>query len=131
MRSRWPPCISIRPPFTLLPVPHRCLSRAASFRTASSSSGKSNKVVTHWTRRLPSNFQCDGLLGRLLHGRRHRGGGFSRHTFLALASTQNTSYAAHDLLLDQAQHFRGVVHMPELDLLGPGREAFFQQGLVF
>ena len=50
---------------------------------------------------------------------------------LALAPAEDASHEAHDLLLDQAQHFRGVVNVPELDLLGPGREPLLQQRQVF
>lgn len=34
---------------------------------------------------------------------------------------------AHDLLFENAQHLRSVVNVPQLDLLGPGREALLQQ----
>jgi hypothetical protein len=46
-------------------------------------------------------------------------------------NTENAGDEAHHLLLDQAQHFRGVVNVPELDLLDPGRVTLLQQGHVF
>ena len=47
--------------------------------------------------------------------------------FLALASAEDASHEAHDFPLDQAQHFRGIVNVPELDLRDPGWEALVQQ----
>jgi hypothetical protein len=41
---------------------------------------------------------------------------------LAITAAKDACHEAHDFLLDEAQHFRGVVNMPELDLFGPGRE---------
>jgi hypothetical protein len=59
------------------------------------------------------------------------GRGFGWLALLALAPAEDAGGEAHDFLLDQAQHFRVVVNVPELDLLGPAREPLLQQRQVF
>src|SRR3954470_7785470 len=112
----------MRPSLTVPPVPHRCLSRAASSRTPSSSKGRSNTVVTPLPRRPAVSLPT-------FNGIAFLAGSFTGGDTLAVASVgwlsrrwpfaENASHEAHDLLLDQVQHLLGVVNVPEFDLLSP------------
>src|SRR5207253_916223 len=71
--------------------------------------------------RLPADLHGLRLLCRLFRCGTIRDGNFWRN-FLTFASAKNAGDEAHDFLLDQTQHFRSVINVPELDLVGPGRE---------
>src|SRR6266404_5328252 len=81
-------------------------------------------------RRLSADLHRLRLLCWLLRSGTIRGGNFSR-TFLALAPAEDAGDEAHDFLFDQAQHFRRIINVPELDLLDPGRETLLQQRQMF
>jgi hypothetical protein len=79
-------------------------------------------------RRFSADLRSHRLAGRLgCRHRRHVRGGRLR----SVAAAEDTGDEAHDLALDEAEHFRGVVNVPELHLVGPGREPLLQQRKMF
>ncbi len=119
----------MRPSLTVPPVPQHCLRTAASSSSRGSSKGKSNTVVTPFPRlpavSLPTFTVMDFLAAS------GAGAASSARAFRAYAAAQYACDEAHDFTLDEAQHFRSVVHVPPFNLGDPSREPFLHERLMF